>query len=82
VYGKPGPFDWIVHGRRHAIVVEPEKASVNVSGDGPYKWISGTVAATVATTAAIPEVPIVPERPKTPVSKEPRSSFQFRHLYA
>jgi hypothetical protein len=39
VYGAPGPFSWIVHGSRGTIDVEPDKTSVHVHGEGPYKWI-------------------------------------------
>jgi len=39
VFGKPGAFFWHVYGSRGDIEVEPLKASVNVKGDGPYKWI-------------------------------------------
>jgi len=39
VYGEPGEFTWIVYGKRLDINVEPRKNSVNVKGDGPYKWI-------------------------------------------
>ena len=40
VYGKPGPFYWVVHGKRFSIDVEPLKNNVNVKGNGPYKWIA------------------------------------------
>jgi hypothetical protein len=43
VYGEPGEFSWHVYGKRHNINVEPYKSSVVVEGNGPYKWISGTV---------------------------------------
>jgi len=39
VYGEPGEFTWLVYGKRGSINVEPRKDSVNVKGDGPYKWI-------------------------------------------
>ncbi len=39
LYGTPGSYFWLVHGLRQAINVEPDKDSVNVKGDGPYKWI-------------------------------------------
>jgi hypothetical protein len=39
VFGASGAFNWVVYGKRGDIVVEPTKASANVSGDGPYKWI-------------------------------------------
>lgn len=39
VHGEDGPFSWLVHGKRGSITVEPSKDSVNVMGDGPYKWI-------------------------------------------
>jgi hypothetical protein len=38
VYGKDGPFFWIVYGERLAINTEPDK-STPVQGSGPYKWI-------------------------------------------
>ena len=40
VYGDSGDFYWHVYGRRLAIAVEPEKSSVVVNGDGPYRWIA------------------------------------------
>jgi hypothetical protein len=39
VYGENGRFNWLVHGKRADIVVEPSKADVSVRGDGPYKYI-------------------------------------------
>ena len=39
VHGKNGSFYWIVYGQRGKIVVEPKKSEVQVSGDGPYKYI-------------------------------------------
>lgn len=39
VYGKNGKFNWIVYGERLQINAEPTKSSVQVKGDGPYKWI-------------------------------------------
>jgi hypothetical protein len=39
VYGSNGEFYWIVHGERASINVEPLKSSVDVKGNGPYKWI-------------------------------------------
>jgi hypothetical protein len=39
VFGKNGSFYWIVYGKRNGIVVEPDKNSVSVKGNGPYKWI-------------------------------------------
>ena len=38
VYGKNGKFFWSVYGLRYDILVEPDKNSINVNGDGPYKW--------------------------------------------
>jgi hypothetical protein len=38
VYGKTGKFFWTVYGLRNEILVEPDKNSINVNGDGPYKW--------------------------------------------
>jgi hypothetical protein len=40
VYGENGEFFWTVFGKRFDIIVEPNKSDVNVSGDGPYKWIN------------------------------------------
>jgi hypothetical protein len=39
IYGPKGRVNWIVYGSRGDIEVEPLKSSVNVQGDGPYKWI-------------------------------------------
>jgi hypothetical protein len=39
VHGCPGKFSWIVYGKRATVEVEPYKSSVNVHGDGPYRWI-------------------------------------------
>ena len=39
VFGAPGPFNWVAYGKRGDIVVEPDRSTANVSGDGPYKWI-------------------------------------------
>ncbi len=39
VYGLPGSFYWLVHGRRSAINVEPLKSSAQLVGNGPYKWL-------------------------------------------
>jgi hypothetical protein len=39
VHGKNGSFYWIVYGQRSTIEVEPKKASAEVGGDGPYKYI-------------------------------------------
>ena len=41
VYGKNGSFYWIVYGKRSSVNVEPLKSTVEVSGYGPYKYISG-----------------------------------------
>jgi hypothetical protein len=41
VYGKNGSFFWVVYGKRNNIDVEPLKSKIVVSGDGPYKYISG-----------------------------------------
>jgi photosystem II stability/assembly factor-like uncharacterized protein len=38
VYGENGHFFWTVTGSRGNILVEPEKSSIVVKGDGPYKW--------------------------------------------
>ena len=39
IYGPPGNVSWIVYGKRGDIEVEPLKSSVDVKGDGPYKYI-------------------------------------------
>jgi len=39
VHGKNGSFYWIVYGQRGKVDVEPKKSEVQVSGDGPYKYI-------------------------------------------
>jgi hypothetical protein len=39
VYGEPGRFNWIVYGKRDEIEVEPLKSTVEVKGNGPYRWI-------------------------------------------
>lgn len=38
VYGNNGSFYWYVYGKRNDILVEPNKSSIVVNGDGPYKW--------------------------------------------
>jgi hypothetical protein len=38
VYGKTGSFYWTVLGLRSEILVEPDKTSIVVHGEGPYKW--------------------------------------------
>jgi hypothetical protein len=40
VYGEPGTFHWSVYGKRGDIEVEPDKDSVVVKGDGPYKYLT------------------------------------------
>lgn len=40
VYGKNGSFYWYVYGMRNEIIVEPDKSSITVNGDGPYKWFN------------------------------------------
>jgi hypothetical protein len=39
IYGPEGTVSWVVYGSRTTIEVEPLKASVDVKGSGPYKWI-------------------------------------------
>jgi hypothetical protein len=39
VYGDNSKFNWLVHGKRHDIEIEPLKSKVDVKGSGPYKWI-------------------------------------------
>ena len=39
VYGPNSRFNWIVYGERLPIEVEPLKTSVEIKGDGPYKWV-------------------------------------------
>jgi hypothetical protein len=38
VFGKNGSFYWTVYGKKNEILIEPNKESVNVCGQGPYKW--------------------------------------------
>jgi hypothetical protein len=38
VFGKNGAFYWTVYGLRNYILIEPDKTSITVNGDGPYKW--------------------------------------------
>jgi hypothetical protein len=40
VYGENGRFNWLVHGKRFDIEVEPKKADMNKHGDGPYTYLS------------------------------------------
>jgi len=41
VCGKePGPFSWVVYGKRSNVEVEPNKSDVTLHGDGPYTWLS------------------------------------------
>jgi len=40
VHGENGRFNWLVHGKRGDVTVEPNKADVTVRGDGPYKYIA------------------------------------------
>jgi hypothetical protein len=40
VYGENGRFNWLVHGKRFDIEVEPNKADVTRHGDGPYTYLS------------------------------------------
>jgi hypothetical protein len=42
IYGPPGEYHWVVYGKRGSIDVEPLKKDTNVSGDGPYKWITSS----------------------------------------
>ncbi len=39
VHGENAKFHWVVYGSRHEVNVEPDKADVNVKGDGPYLYI-------------------------------------------
>jgi len=39
VYGSNCKFFWIVYGERNSIEVEPLKSSVEINGEGPYKWV-------------------------------------------
>ena len=39
VYGDKCSFNWVVYGKRHNIVVEPNKADVILKGDGPYTYL-------------------------------------------
>ena len=38
VYGDNGRFNWLVHGKRGDLTVEPNKDDVTILGDGPYKY--------------------------------------------
>uniref|UniRef100_A0A6C0K241 Uncharacterized protein n=1 Tax=viral metagenome TaxID=1070528 RepID=A0A6C0K241_9ZZZZ len=38
VYGNNGSFYWYVYGTKNDIAVEPDKSSIVVNGEGPYKW--------------------------------------------
>ena len=38
VYGENVDFFWLVHANRNTLDVEPYKSSVQLHGDGPYKW--------------------------------------------
>ena len=40
VYGGNGKFAWTVYAKRNEIDVEPDKAAVELKGDGPYTWLS------------------------------------------
>jgi hypothetical protein len=39
VFGENCEFFWVVYGKRHNIVIEPNVSDVVVQGTGPYKWI-------------------------------------------
>ena len=39
VYGENAKFHWVVYGSRQEVNVEPNKADVNVKGNGPYLYI-------------------------------------------
>jgi hypothetical protein len=38
VYGKNGSFYWTVYGKKNEILIEPDKDSISVRGNGPYTW--------------------------------------------
>jgi hypothetical protein len=38
VYGKNGSFYWTVYGKKNELLIEPDKNSINVRGEGPYTW--------------------------------------------
>jgi hypothetical protein len=38
VYGKNGSFYWTVYGKKNEILIEPDKSSIQVRGNGPYRW--------------------------------------------
>jgi len=40
VFGENGSFCWLVCGERLSVLTEPHKEDIEVSGDGPYKYIS------------------------------------------
>lgn len=39
IYGPCGTVDWVVFGKRADIEVEPLKSTVDVKGNGPYRWL-------------------------------------------
>ena len=39
IYGPPGVYHWVVYGKRGDLITEPLKDSVEVKGNGPYRWI-------------------------------------------
>ena len=39
IYGGPGVYHWVVYAKRSELDVEPLKESIEVKGDGPYRWI-------------------------------------------
>ena len=40
VYGINGKFNWLVHGKRHEIDVEPDKDKYSLKANGPYTWLT------------------------------------------
>jgi hypothetical protein len=38
VYGTNCEFHWIVYGERKTLIVEPDKDTIIIEGNGPYKW--------------------------------------------
>jgi hypothetical protein len=39
IYGSPGLYNWTIFAKRSGIIVERDKETTVVHGDGPYRWI-------------------------------------------
>jgi hypothetical protein len=44
VYGKNGKFFWLANGTRGEIEAEPFKATTNIQGTGPYRWVQPSIS--------------------------------------